>query len=81
MLPLVVFLLGAASCVTISTKGELVWLLIDVDVEVLGCPEANAEVRMTFPLVCLYLKRKRKALGLLHKNKKQNKTVLLLSSE
>lgn len=44
MLPLVVFLLGAASLASASTKGELDWVLIVVDVEVLGCPEANSEV-------------------------------------
>lgn len=74
MLPLVVFLLGAASCVSVSTKGELVWLLIAVDVEVVGCPEANTEIRMTFALACLYLKWNWKALGLLKK-------VLLWSPE
>lgn len=54
MLPLVVFLLGAASLVSASTKGELDWALIVVDVGVVGCPEANREVSVTFALACLY---------------------------
>lgn len=54
MLPLVVFLLGAASLVSASTKGELDWVLIVVDVGVVGCPEANREVSVTFALGCLY---------------------------
>lgn len=45
MLPLVVFLLGAASLVSASTKGELDRVLIVVDVGgvgvVVGCPEGN----------------------------------------
>lgn len=72
MLLLVVFLLGAASCVSVSTRGELVWVLIDVDVEVLGCPEANAEIRMTFALVCLYVKWKRKRFGITEGRKKES---------
>lgn len=65
MLPLVVFLLGAASCVSVSTKGELFWVLMAVDVDVEGCP--NRETRMTFASVCFYLNVELKALGLLQK--------------
>lgn len=78
MLPLVVFLLGAASCVSVSTRGELVWVLIAVDVEVLGCPEANAEIRMIFAFVCFYLKWKKKRFGI---NEGRKKKVFLLSPE
>lgn len=64
MLPLVVLLLGAASCVSVSTKGELFRALVDV--EVWGCAEANGEIGTTFASVCLHL-REYEDLGLVRK--------------
>lgn len=57
MLPVVVFLLGAASWASASARGEWDWVLIAVDVEVVGWPEASGEVTLTFalPRLCLHL--------------------------